>query len=110
MTFTAVLVKTIEQPRSAKGPKPTRVWGKEGITWPCIAAGGRDGTEARVALATDLSGRPFATWTPMERAFGFRFATGALGATYNPLAPVSAMPVWADGRWVGLQLEGVERA
>jgi hypothetical protein len=38
-----------------------RVWGKVGITWPCIAAGGRDGAEARVALATDLSGRPFAT-------------------------------------------------
>jgi hypothetical protein len=80
MTFTAVLVKTIEQLRSAKGPKPMRVWGKEGITWPCIAAGGRDGTEARVALATDLSGRPFATQTPTEGAFGLRFAMGALGA------------------------------
>jgi hypothetical protein len=80
MTFTAVLVKTIEQPRSAKGPKPMRVWGKEGITWPYITAGGRDGTEARVALATDLSERPFATRTPTEGAFGLRFATGVLGA------------------------------
>ena len=31
-----------------KGAKPMRVWGKEGITCPCIAAGGRDEAEARV--------------------------------------------------------------
>jgi hypothetical protein len=53
MMDTAVFVNTIWQPRLAKGPKPMRVWGKEGITWPCIAAGGRDRAEARVALATD---------------------------------------------------------
>ncbi len=65
--------------RLARGPKPMRVWGKEGITYPCIAAGGRDGTEARVALATDLSGRLFATRTPMEGALGLRLAMGAVG-------------------------------
>ena len=79
MTDTAVLVNTIWQPRLAKGPTPMRVWGKEGITCPCIAAGGRDGTEARVALATDLFGRPFATWTPTEGALGLRLAMGAAG-------------------------------
>ncbi len=69
MTVTAVLVKTILHPRSANGPKPMRVWGKVGITWPCITAGGgRDGAEARVAMAADLSGRPFATRTPMVGA------------------------------------------
>ena len=79
MTDTAVLVNTIWQPRLAKGSKLMRVWGKEGITCPCIAAGGRDGTEARVALATDLSGRPFATRTLMEGALGLRLAMGAVG-------------------------------
>ncbi len=64
----------------ANGPKPMRVWGKEGITWPCIAAGGRDGTEASVALATDLLGKPFATWTPMEGAPRLRLEMGASGA------------------------------
>ena len=80
MTDTAVLVKMILQPRSANGPKPMREWGKVGITWPCIAAGGRDGAEARVALATDRSGRPFATRTPTVGALWLRFATGAPGA------------------------------
>ncbi len=79
MTDTAVLVNTIWQPRLAKGPKPMRVWGKEGITCPCIAAGGRNEAEVRVALATDHSGRPFATRTPMGGAFGLRLATGASG-------------------------------
>ena len=45
---TAVLVNTIWQPKLANGPKPMRVWGKEGMMWPCIAAGGRDGAEASV--------------------------------------------------------------
>jgi hypothetical protein len=79
MTDTAILVNTIWQLRLAKGPKPIRVWGKEDITCPCIAAGGRDGTEARVELATDLSGRLFATWTPTEGALGLRLAMGAAG-------------------------------
>ncbi len=80
MTKTACLEKTIWQPRSAKGPKPMRVWGKEGITCPCIAAGGRDGAEASVALATDRTERPFAMQTPTEGAVGLRLATGALDA------------------------------
>ncbi len=80
ITDTNVLVKIICQPRSANGPKPMRVWEKDDITWPCIAAGGRDGAEARVALATDLLGRPFATRTPMEGARKLRLATGAPGA------------------------------
>ena len=80
MTFTAGLAKTIEQPRLAKVPTPMRIREKEGITWPCIAAEGRDGTKARVALVTDLSGRLLDTRTPTEGAFGLRFAMGALGA------------------------------
>ncbi len=80
MTETACLEKTIWQPRLAKGPKLMRVWGKEGITCPCIAAVGRDGAEASVALATDRTGRPFATRTPTEGAVGLRLATGALDA------------------------------
>ncbi len=76
MTETACLEKTIWQPRLAKGPKPMRVWGKEGITCPCIAAVGRDGAEASVALATDHTGRPFAMRTPMEGAVGLRLDTG----------------------------------
>ncbi len=80
MTDTAVLVKTIWQPRSANGPNSMRVWRKEGIIWHCIIAGGRDGAEARIALAIDLSGGPFATQTPMVGAFGSRSTTGAPGA------------------------------
>ncbi len=57
-----------------------RVWGKEGITCPCIAAGGRDGAEASIALATDRTGRPFATRTPTEGAVGLKFATRAFDA------------------------------
>jgi hypothetical protein len=80
MTDTAVFVNTIWQPRSAKGPKPMRVWWKDGMTCPRINAGGRDGAEARVALATDFSGRPFATRTPTEGAFRSRLAMGTPGA------------------------------
>ncbi len=80
MTDTAVLVNTIWQPRSAKGPKPMRVWGKDGMTCPRIDAGGRDGAEARVALATDFSGWLFATRTAMVGAFGLRLATSVPGA------------------------------
>ncbi len=68
------------QPRSENGPRPIRVWGKEGITWPCMAAGGRYGTEVSVALATDFSGRPFTTLMPMVGACGLRLERGALGA------------------------------
>ncbi len=57
-----------------------RMWGKEGITCPCIATEGRDGVEASVALATDLTGRPFATRTPTAGADGFRLETGAFEA------------------------------
>ncbi len=46
--------------------------------WPCMAAGGREGTEASVALATNLSGSPFTTWTQTVGASRLRFATGAL--------------------------------
>jgi hypothetical protein len=38
------------------------------------------GWGARVPLATDLTERPFATWTPTAGAHGFRLKTGALGA------------------------------
>jgi hypothetical protein len=57
-----------------------RVWGNYGITCPCIAADGRDGTDARVALAIDLTISPLATWTPMARALELILATGASGA------------------------------
>jgi hypothetical protein len=80
MTDTAILVNTIWQPRSAKGPKPMRVWGNDGMTCPHIDAGGRDGAEARVPLATDFSGRPFTTRTATVGAFGSRLATGVPGA------------------------------
>jgi hypothetical protein len=43
-----------------------------------MAAGGREGTEASVALATDFFGCPFATLTQTVGAFGLRLATGAL--------------------------------
>ncbi len=80
MTKTACLEKTIQQPRLAKGPKPMRVWGKVGITCPCTVVGGRDAAEASVALATNCTGRPFATRTPTEGAVRLRLATGALDA------------------------------
>jgi hypothetical protein len=38
---TVALLKIILQPWSANGPKPMREWGKEGMTWPDIAAKGR---------------------------------------------------------------------
>ena len=55
-----------------------RVWGKEGMMWPCMAAGGREGTKASVALATNLSISPFATRTQTVGASGLRFDMGAL--------------------------------
>ena len=87
-----------------------RVWGKEGITYPYIASAGRDGTDAKVALATDLSGRPFATWTPIVGVWLLQLATGASGAKKQPLAPESVIPVRERGSWVGLQAEEVDRA
>ncbi len=77
---TSSLVKMIQQPWSANGPKLTRVWGNDGITCPCIAADGRDGMDARVALAIDLTGSQLATWTPMAGALELILAMGALGA------------------------------
>ncbi len=35
------------------------------MTWPNIAAGGRVDEEENMALATEHSGLPFATWTLM---------------------------------------------
>jgi hypothetical protein len=60
-TVTNYLSKTILQPWLAKGPKLMRVWGKDGMTWPDIVAGGSAKTEARGRLATECSGHPFAT-------------------------------------------------
>jgi hypothetical protein len=59
-TVTDVLSKRIMQPWLAKGPRPMRVWGKDGMTWLDIVAGGRAEMEARVALATE-PGHLFAT-------------------------------------------------
>ncbi len=69
-TVTNVLLKTILQPWSAKGIKPMRVWGKDGMTWPDIVAGGSPETKARVALAMECSGHPFATVMPTVGACG----------------------------------------
>jgi hypothetical protein len=66
-TVTDVLSKTILQPWLAKGPKLMRVWGKAGMTWPNIVAGGSVETEASMALATEHSGHLFATVMPMVR-------------------------------------------
>ena len=67
-----------------------------GIIWPFITSAGRDGTDGRVALATDFTGIPFATLTHIVGAWGLRLVTGASGAKKKPLAPESATPVW-DG-------------
>ena len=48
------------------------------MMWPCMAAGGSEGTKASVALATNLSGSPFATRTQTVGASWLRFTTGAL--------------------------------
>ncbi len=56
--MTDILSQTILQPWLAKGPKPMKVWGKEGMTWPAIVDGERVGTEARVALAMECLGYP----------------------------------------------------
>jgi hypothetical protein len=69
-TVTDVLLKTILQPWWAKGPNPMKVWGKDGMTWPNIVAGGNTEIEARVALATECSGHPFATVMPTVGARG----------------------------------------
>jgi hypothetical protein len=75
MTLTSSLVKTILQPWSPNGPKPTRVWGTNGITYvqaffPLV---GVDGTDTSVALAIEHTGRPLATSTPMTGAFVLMF-------------------------------------
>ena len=64
-----------------------------------MAAGGSDGTDAKVAMAMERSARPLATQTPMVGACSFRFADGASLVKKNPLAPKSAMPVWEIGIW-----------
>jgi hypothetical protein len=71
------LVEDILQPWLAKGPKPMRVWGKEGMTWPDIVDGGSAGMEASVALATECSGHPLAT---VMLTFGARGLFGNGGA------------------------------
>ncbi len=69
--MTNVLLKTILQPWLVKGPKPMRVRGKEGMTWPNIVDGGSAGTEARVALATECLGHLLATVMLTVGARGF---------------------------------------
>ncbi len=69
-TVTDVLLMTIWQPWFAKGPKPMRVWGKDGMTWPNILTGGSAEMEARVALAMECSGHPFVTATLTVGACG----------------------------------------
>ncbi len=54
----------------AAGPKPIRVWGKEGMIWPAIVDGRNVETEARVALATECLGHPLATMTLTVEARG----------------------------------------
>jgi hypothetical protein len=61
---TGVLSKTILQPWLVKGPRLMRVWGKDGMTWPNIIAGGSTETKTSVALATEHSGHLFATLMP----------------------------------------------
>jgi hypothetical protein len=51
-----------------KRPQANEGMGEEGMTFPNIAAGGREGAEARVVLATECSGLPFATCTLMVQA------------------------------------------
>ncbi len=69
-TVTDVLPKTILQPWLAKGPKPNRVWGKDGMTWPNIVAGGSTETKASMAFAIEHSGHPLVTLTPTVSARG----------------------------------------
>ena len=64
-----------------------------------MAAGGSDGTDAKVALAIERLARPLATLTPMVGACLFLLAVSALLVKMNPLAPESAMPVWEIGIW-----------
>ncbi len=66
--MTVVGVKTMVHPWSAKEPKPMRVCRKDGITCPDIADRGREDANASVALATEHSGRPLATQTPIVGA------------------------------------------
>ena len=68
--MTDVLSKTILLPWLAKGPKPIRVWGKEGMTWPNIVDEGIAGTDARVALAMECLGHLLATATLTVGACG----------------------------------------
>ncbi len=72
--MTDVLLKTILQPWLAKEPKPMRVWGKGGMTWPNIIAGGSLETNASVAFATKHSEHPFATMPLMVGARGLYLA------------------------------------
>jgi hypothetical protein len=67
---TDVLLKIILQPWLAKGPKPMRVWGKDGMTWSNIVAGGSTETKASAALAAEHFGHPFATVMPTVGARG----------------------------------------
>jgi hypothetical protein len=69
-TGTDILLTTILQPWSAKGPRPMRVWGKDGMTWPNIVAGRRAEIKASVALVTERLGHPFATVMPTVGACG----------------------------------------
>ncbi len=75
---------------------------KDGITCPCMAAGGSDGTDAKVALEMECLERPLATRTPMVGAFLSQLSVGASSVKKKPLAPESVMPVWEIGSWGGL--------
>ena len=101
-TETLVAVKTTVFPMSTNGPNPMRELVNDGITCPSMADAGSDGTDARVAVAMERSALPLATRTPMVGALWSRFAVGASLVKKKPLAPESAMPVWAIGSWGGL--------
>ncbi len=91
------MVKTTVYPMSKNGPNLMRELVKDGITCLRMAAGGSDGTDAKVALAIERLARPLATRTPMVGACWSRLAVGASLVKKKPLAPESAMPVWEIG-------------
>ncbi len=68
--MTNVLSKTMLHHWLAKGLKLMRVWGKDGMTWPDIVAGGSVEMDARVATAMECFGHLYATATPTVGACG----------------------------------------
>ena len=78
------------------GPRPMRVWWKEGMTLPDQGKSGGGLGRPKSAAPLDWYGWPLTVTTVILGAVGSKLIVGAFFKKYKPLAPESTMAVWSS--------------